>query len=474
MEIDEGSFTELFVEAVREFGRATARREAAQRAVECVVERVGRFSGDDVPSYMQAYNEEMSARDVDGALRLEFFCRITAPRIQAEVKELGEALVSWEAFEEVLWRKYGGPPKSRNRRAFDQWVASAKTHRGAAKAFQEFGRRFARLPEREQRLVGADKVLLFVRSVDLKEREAIGIELEEDDGANGLTEDWSKVGRVCQRMDEERAGKARRKTRDGAPSPQEEDERKRAAARLGFKTRIASAYAALEAMLEAEEESLPCERTEDWYDGTAGKGAGQDTLPTKGKGTAEDKAEDPIASSESKVWQSRASQPEIPDIGQSNSGGVWAIEERTATLRERTVAMDKSANNEGDSTRLPVLASGMTTVGSEYPRESQDEECSGDKPGEALVSTSRKDEAMPSEPVPVTSMPAPMRSREAEEVNDGDEEPWHDAREECTKAYETVNEGPREQPDRGPCRTMLQVVWYAIRPWFVRPRPKSA
>ena len=61
MEIDEGSFTELFVEAVREFGRVTARREAAQRAVECVVERVGRFSGDDVPSYMEAYNEEMSA-----------------------------------------------------------------------------------------------------------------------------------------------------------------------------------------------------------------------------------------------------------------------------------------------------------------------------------------------------------------------------------------------------------------------------
>ena len=101
MEIDEDSFAELFVEVVREFGRATARREAAQRAVKCVVEKVGHFSGDDVPFYMQAYNEEMSARDVDEALRLEFFCRIAAPRIQAEVKELGEALISWEAFEEV-------------------------------------------------------------------------------------------------------------------------------------------------------------------------------------------------------------------------------------------------------------------------------------------------------------------------------------------------------------------------------------
>ena len=51
-------------------------------------------------------------------------------------------------------------------------------------------------------------------------------------------------------------GEARRKTRNGAPSPQEEGERKRAAARVGFETRIAEAYAALEAMLEAEGENL--------------------------------------------------------------------------------------------------------------------------------------------------------------------------------------------------------------------------
>ena len=51
--------------------------------------------------------------------------------------------------------------------------------------------------------MGANKVLLFVQSIDRAEREAIRIELEEDDGVNGLTKDWSTVGRVCQRMDEE-------------------------------------------------------------------------------------------------------------------------------------------------------------------------------------------------------------------------------------------------------------------------------
>ena len=53
----------------------------------------------------------------------------------------------------------------------------------------EFERRFAQLPELEQRLVRVDNVLLFVKSIDLKERMANGIELEVDDRANVLTKD---------------------------------------------------------------------------------------------------------------------------------------------------------------------------------------------------------------------------------------------------------------------------------------------
>ena len=91
MELEEDGFTQLFVEAVREFGRAAARREAEKQAAECVAERVGRLNGEKVSSYMQAYNEEMDARDVDDVLRLEFFCRIATPHVYEDVKELGKA-----------------------------------------------------------------------------------------------------------------------------------------------------------------------------------------------------------------------------------------------------------------------------------------------------------------------------------------------------------------------------------------------
>ena len=85
-----------------------------------------------------------------------------------------------------------------------------------------------------------------------------------------------------------------------------------------------------------------------------------------------------------------------------------------------------------------------------------------------------KDEEKPSQPVPVTSVSGPMCMPGTKGKDDGDEESWHDAWEGCEEAYESVDEGIRGRPDRGPCRMALQAVWDAIRSWFVRPRHKSA
>ena len=65
--------------------------------------------------------------------------------------------------------------------------------------------RFSQLSEREQRLVGVDKVLMFMKSVDRRERMAISLKLEEDDDANGLIEDWRKVESLCRLHDKGQA-----------------------------------------------------------------------------------------------------------------------------------------------------------------------------------------------------------------------------------------------------------------------------
>ena len=63
--------------------------------------------------------------------------------------------------------------KGRGWAEFEQWVASMKIHQSTTQAFLEFERCFAQLSEREQRLVRVDNVLMFVRSIDQKERMAI-------------------------------------------------------------------------------------------------------------------------------------------------------------------------------------------------------------------------------------------------------------------------------------------------------------
>ena len=96
--------------------------------------------------------------------------------------------------------------RGRGPHEFYQWVSSMKTHQSAMDAFVEFECRFAHLTELDRRLVEVDKVLLFVKSIDRRERNAIGIHLEDDDGANGLTENWAEVERVCRRHDKRKMG----------------------------------------------------------------------------------------------------------------------------------------------------------------------------------------------------------------------------------------------------------------------------
>jgi hypothetical protein len=97
-----------------------------------VVERAGWFNGDDVPKFLEAYNGEMDARGVEEALRLEYFYRVVAGPMYAEVKELRNAHGSWESFEGALLEACGyARPQGRGQREFGRWVASARSHRNA-------------------------------------------------------------------------------------------------------------------------------------------------------------------------------------------------------------------------------------------------------------------------------------------------------------------------------------------------------
>ena len=215
--MEEGfDFEEMMTKILMDAGRKRARREAAQQAVERVVRLVGRFDGKEVPNFLRAYDAEMTGMGVDEATRLEFFRRTAAASKYEEVKELQEAHESWESFEGALMEAYGcAESEVRGRREFDRWVASARRHRNAMEAFREFEDRFSQLSEWERRSVGADKVLLFLKTVHHEERMDIQFELQDDDGARGLTEEWPKVEWVCRQHEARRSATTSRTGLEG-------------------------------------------------------------------------------------------------------------------------------------------------------------------------------------------------------------------------------------------------------------------
>ena len=326
--MDEEYLVEAMSKMMMEFSRKGKRRDAAQQAVESVVKQVGYFNGVEVQKFLKAYNAEMGSRGVNEALRLEYFCRVVAEPIYEEMKEHQEAHDSWVSFEEALREAYGyKEQKGRGLYEFDQWISSKKTHQTAMDAFVEFESRFAQLTERDQRLVGVDKALLFIKSIDRRERNSIGIQLEDDDGANGLTENWAEVERVCRRHDKRKMGllsttsrpmrnDQRGRTCGNTPPLKEESSKWGDTSVLDIEAFIKEAYESLKVQVEAkeklimklkprqmvikEEETSRQMQTNDAantkaqirYDGTIGEGVEQATFSTfeetKVKGKGED------------------------------------------------------------------------------------------------------------------------------------------------------------------------------------------
>jgi hypothetical protein len=82
-----------------------------------------------------------------------------------------------------------------------EWVETPGKGRSASALLREFEERFARLSALDRTVLDTSRVLLFVKSVDARDREKIDLLLETDDG---LTAEWAVVKRVCGRFDKRR------------------------------------------------------------------------------------------------------------------------------------------------------------------------------------------------------------------------------------------------------------------------------
>jgi hypothetical protein len=175
---------------------------ALDRAIEAVVGTIGRFSGKNATSYLEAYRAEMVMRDIPEDRRLSGFPQVAKPGIHAELIEVREECGTWEEFEGRLLKKYGHDDALRlSKRKFMEWVESPGKGRSASALLRDFEERFARLSTLDRTVLDTSRVLLFVKSVDVRDREKIGLLQKNDDG---LTADWAVVKRVCGRFDKRR------------------------------------------------------------------------------------------------------------------------------------------------------------------------------------------------------------------------------------------------------------------------------
>ena len=77
----------------------------------------------------------------------------------------------------------------------------AQKGKNALVLLQEFEERFTCLLALDRTVLDTSRVLLFVKPVDVRDREQVGLLLEID---NGLTTDWVVVKRVCGRFNKRR------------------------------------------------------------------------------------------------------------------------------------------------------------------------------------------------------------------------------------------------------------------------------
>ena len=122
--------------------------------------------------------------------------------IHEEVLEVQVWCRTWEEFEGRLLEKYGLVEALRlSMRDFMKWVETPEKGRNVLVLLRVFEERFARLSALDKTILHTSRVLLFVKAVDVRDRERVGLLVETDDG---LTADRAVVKRVCSRFKKRR------------------------------------------------------------------------------------------------------------------------------------------------------------------------------------------------------------------------------------------------------------------------------
>jgi hypothetical protein len=186
--------------------KARDREALINKVVDRTVEIARRFGPKNIMDFLATYrSNELQQRNINYLKQISSFKRVVEPGIRERIMEIQNEHATWAEFEKVLLADYMLEDASRmTGHTLMNWIEKKGKNLCASGVYADFDQKYNLLPSADQRVLDGDKVLLFLKAVDTKDRRELRSLLEDDTQPNGLVADWAAVKKACSRLDKRR------------------------------------------------------------------------------------------------------------------------------------------------------------------------------------------------------------------------------------------------------------------------------
>ena len=187
--------------------------QSSTKALKGIVDKIGRFDGKDITSFLRVYLCEMEVHQVPEDRMVETFGLAVVPEIRERIREIieDEAVTSWAIFEERLRDEYFDEDSERiTKRSFLDWVEKQPGNGiGPNELLREFEKKYSQLPMAERRLLDTRKAELFLQAADAALEDRLLLLLGDRTTEGGFTNDWRRIEETVTLIAKQRRVKSR-------------------------------------------------------------------------------------------------------------------------------------------------------------------------------------------------------------------------------------------------------------------------
>jgi hypothetical protein len=176
--------------------RGESEDHQSTKALQAVVNKLGKFDGRNITKYLRVYVCEMEVHRISEGGMISSFELAVVPEIRGRVKELyTNDMHAWSEYAQLLKEEFFDDDADRiTKRSFLSWIEeqSGKSM-SPHELLREFDKRYSQLSSTEKLLVDTQKTELFLQAADEILEGKLCFLLADKTEEGGLTCDWKKV-----------------------------------------------------------------------------------------------------------------------------------------------------------------------------------------------------------------------------------------------------------------------------------------